>query len=118
MKFTNYNVLRFYLTALSIIIFCNLNGVANMIFGLDAPFSLVILWLSLSIIYLGIVKFKVSLKNRLLSKVVYFFLAYLSLASLSLLFDSSNLHEKTSLLLMFRTYLSSIIVILAYYIGF
>lgn len=86
-------------------------------FGIEAPFSLIILWLSLSIIYLGVVKFKISIKNRLLLKVVYFFLAYLLFGSISLLIDSSNLHEKTSLLLLYRAYFSSIIVIIAYYIG-
>ena len=111
-------MLRFYLATLSIVIFCNLNGVFFMIFGVEAPFSLIMLWLSLSIIYTGVVKFKVTLNDKLLKRIAYFFVTYLFVASISLLIDNSGLHEKTSVVLLYRSYTSSVVIIAAYYVGF
>lgn len=106
------------MVCLNVIIFANLNGLFNMIFGIDAPLSVLILILSLVVIYLAIVKFGVSPKFGPFLLLVSFFTAYLYFGQVALLIDSSALHNKTSLLEHYRRYISTVIIISAYFLGY
>lgn len=89
-----------------------------MIFGIDAPFSVLILILSLGIIYLAVFKFSISPKFKPFLLLVYFFIAYLYFGQVSLLIDSSALDEEISLVEHYRKYISTIIIIAAYFLGY
>lgn len=106
------------LVTLSIIILCNLNGLFYMIFGVEAPFSYLILFISLAVIYMSV--FKLGAKISFIPYIVLllFFITYFYFGQLALLLDSSALDPEISLKDHYRKYISTIIIITAYFTGY
>ncbi len=105
------------LLLLSLIIFCNLNGIITLLFGITAPLSILILIFSLTIIAINYISPEpIRVDNNLVFIIVIFFL-YLTISTCSLLWDSSMLSERTSIVELYRSYLSSLIIISAFYFG-
>ncbi|WP_235299287.1 O-antigen ligase family protein [Portibacter marinus] len=88
-----------------------------MAFGINAPLSPLILVFSFIIISLGVFNLNVSIKDNYLIAIVLFFLSYLIIGFAFLLIDDSYLHPKTSLIKIYRSYISSIIIIVASFIA-
>lgn len=117
MKIKYTTIIKLCLVALSTIIFCNLNGLSTLFFGITAPFSPLMLLLSLIIIYTGWFKEKIKINKWWVITIIVFYIMYMYIAFGSYLWDSSQVHSGTSLTSLFRSYISSILIILAYYIG-
>lgn len=111
------NILRWSFILLCIILFCNLNGVIYLIFKIRAPFSPLILVLSLIIIYIGIFKQQISLRSHLLLIIISFYVLYIFIGICSYLLDYTYVHGSTSVPILLRSYVSSIVIIAAFYIG-
>jgi O-antigen ligase len=114
----NYStILKWAFICLCIILFCNLNGVVLLLFNITAPFSPLILVLALLIIYLGIIKSSIKIGFYLLSLIIFFYISYIFIGLCGYFINPDTLHDETSILLLLRSYLSSIIIIFAFYIG-
>ncbi len=115
MKVTLDKILLLSFLSICIIFLCNLNGVLYLTIGLRAPFSPIILVLSIIIIGISLFIKQYKIKGWVLILYLVFYILYLYLGLVVLLFDDSLLHPKVSILEILRTYLSSIIIILAAY---
>ena len=102
---------------MSTIIFCNLNGFFYLVLGVGAPFSPLLLVLSFAMLYLGVIKGKVRLDSFLLKLILLFYILYIFLGVCSYLFNPDFITYDTSLLGLLRSYLSSLPIIISFYIG-
>lgn len=89
-----------------------------MILGISAPFSPLILIISIGIIYISIFKLGARLHYIPYVLLMLFFVLYLYIGQISLLFDNSYLHTKTDLTDLYRKYISTTIIITAYFTGY
>lgn len=89
-----------------------------MIFGIEAPLSYLILTASLSIIYLSVFKLGSKVKFWPFLILLLFFIFYFYFGQLALLWDSSALDPEISLMDHYRKYISTIVIITAYFTGF
>ncbi len=60
---------------------------------------------------------KIKIDKWWIITIILFYIMYLSIAFGSYLWDNSQVHNRTSLITLFRSYFSSILIILAYYFG-
>ena len=106
------SIVSFFVIAfLSILIMCNLNGVFGMYLGINAPFSPVILILSIIVIYLSAPKKNSFSKIYLLG--LFFFVSFWFIGMAGSLYDFiSNYHVKQAT----REISTTIIIMTAYYL--
>lgn len=118
MKIQYQHIILYSLILLSAIIFCNLNAVITKLIGISAPTSPLILLLSVVITIVGIFGAKVRPGKLLFKLTIAFYLMYLILGLLNLQWDSSFLVEDFSIWKLLRSYIPSMIIITAFYVGF
>lgn len=103
--------------ALSVIVFCNMNAMLAMIFGVKSILTPIIMLLTLVLIFRSIF-YNTSMRSHLiLNYTVLFILAYIFIAFFSIVVFPENLHPNSSLIKLFRNYFSSILVISGFYFG-
>lgn len=110
-------VVQLAIILLSAIIFARFNGMVSMIFGITAPFSPIILLLSIVIVFVAIFKEGIYFKGKLFLVMIAFYLSYIFIGSIVYLYDSDWVDPGTSLFMLYRSYFSSIVVISAFYFG-
>jgi O-antigen ligase len=94
-----------------------LNGLITLLFGISAPLSVLILILSVVIIYINFSRPNSGKVNIYLILIIATYVLYLMIASCSLLWNSELLNDSTSIFSLYRSYISSLIIIAAYYYG-
>ncbi|MEM9544433.1 MAG: O-antigen ligase family protein [Bacteroidota bacterium] len=117
MKIKYAQIVKLLFLALSLIIFANLNGVLRLTFGFVSLLSPIILILSIAIISMSVFVLKVSLKDINLIWLIVFYVCYLYIGTSSLLWSDYYLSERTSVLRLYRSYISSIVILFAFYLG-
>ncbi len=88
-----------------------------MAFRITAPFSPLILLLSLIILFLSFEKERIRANSLILKLILLFYCSYLFIGLVSYFLDPSYLHPRTSLLVLLKSYLSSIVIITSFYAG-
>ena len=114
---TRTSLIKYSFLILCIIFLCNLNGIIFLLYRIQAPLSPLILFVCSIIIFISVFHLKVSLKSIGFQAMLLFYFSYLSIGLFSYLWDSTFIDPNTSLTLLFRSYISSILVIAAFYIS-
>lgn len=117
MKISYSGIVKICFYLLSFLFFANINGIVYMMIGIKAPLSPIMLLLSIIVFYLGVFKLSVRLDHFMVLLIIVFYGSYLLIGLSSYLYDPQFVHHKVSLIEMIRTYASSIIIILAFYIS-
>ena len=102
---------------LSMILLCNLNGFVYLITGIRAPFSPLILLICFVMLYVGLFLGSIKLNSTELILIIGFYVSYLFLGWTTYVWNPDYLHSSTSLTALFRSYLSSIIIISTFFVG-
>lgn len=111
------NVIKICLILLSVIIFCNLNGLFFWIFGVTSGLSGIILTLCCIILYYSIFIVHVRYKNLYLFLFLLFIVSYLYFGGIASMLNPSYLNPKTSVFELYRNYISSGVIVCTYFYG-
>lgn len=99
------------------LVFTNFNSFLSQVFGISNLATIILLGLCLFITFWLYTKEGFRFNFWLIQLVLLFLVSFIFIGTVSYLWDPSSLHTKTSLVKIYRNYLSSILMISTFYIG-